>query len=101
MFTFDLQSREHARRTHEILRKAHWEAYKLMGDDPDRIEAERATASAMKMVAEEAKKKFGNNARHPDCEYCLEVSVFGGPSHDGSSLCRSGGRSHCTCDLCF
>jgi CobQ-like glutamine amidotransferase family enzyme len=35
------------------------------------------------------------------CAQCAEVSVFGGPSHNASSACRSGGHPHCTCDACF
>lgn len=47
--------------------------------------------------------QFGKiNPQYPDCEYCLTQSVFkGGPSHVGSSYCRSGKRPHCTCDSCF
>lgn len=108
MFNFDLQSREHARKVHQILHTAHWVAYCEMGKIPNgsasRIfaeEAERATASALKSVTEEAKAKFGNNKAHPDCDYCLTVSVFGGPSHEASPRCRSGRHDHCTCDTCF
>ncbi len=125
MFDFDLQSREHARQTHTILMRAHHEAGNAASQSFDRgryyrdvdlkepteprtkyqdqelVEFERMTNSALKMVTEQAKKKFGNNARHPECDYCLTVSVFGGPSHENSSLCRSGKRPHCTCSACF
>jgi acyl dehydratase len=36
-----------------------------------------------------------------DCDYCKEVSIFGGPGHFASGSCRSGRRAHCTCDTCF
>lgn len=40
--------------------------------------------------------------RFPECEACLRQSVFPeGPTHVGSSMCRSGGRPHCSCDACF
>ncbi len=37
-----------------------------------------------------------------DCEYCKKLREFsGGPRHRASSRCESGGRPHCTCDVCF
>lgn len=36
-----------------------------------------------------------------ECPYCDEqVSEFH-PPHDASDRCESGGRSHCSCDVCF
>lgn len=36
-----------------------------------------------------------------ECRYCDEhVSEFH-PPHDASDRCESGGRSHCSCDVCF
>lgn len=32
------------------------------------------------------------------CPGCLDKN---GPRHDASSRCESGGRNHCTCDVCF
>lgn len=38
---------------------------------------------------------------HGECRYCDEqVSEFH-PPHDASDGCESGGRSHCSCDVCF
>lgn len=38
-----------------------------------------------------------------DCLYCQHrkavVEIF--PDHEGKDRCQSGGRTHCTCDLCF
>jgi hypothetical protein len=31
----------------------------------------------------------------------LTVSVFGGPGHEPSSMCRSGKRPHCSCSACW
>jgi hypothetical protein len=43
----------------------------------------------------------------PDCAGCKErydaphpVGVFA-PSHKATKGCKSGGRNHCTCDMCF
>jgi len=42
-----------------------------------------------------------------NCETCKTYFVSGGPSHTGSSHCRSGSlasggsRSHCSCDSCY
>lgn len=92
-----LDSKSHARQVHKILGDAWWEAYRK----DSKSEETRMLRSALGKVVAEAKLKFGDNSRHPDCEYCLEVSVFGGPDHDPSSGCRSGKRPHCTCDTCF
>lgn len=38
----------------------------------------------------------------PDCAYCasnLPGDFF--PAHDAMRGCKSGGRTHCTCDGCF
>lgn len=42
--------------------------------------------------------------RHPLCDEpeCFEHDVMGiHVPHHGSKMCQSGGRPHCTCDLCF
>lgn len=39
-----------------------------------------------------------------ECAYCDREREAGNimfPSHDASSRCESGKRSHCTCDTCF
>lgn len=43
-----------------------------------------------------------------DCDYCQRMADGGRdpasgffPDHDAMRGCRSGGRSHCTCDGCF
>lgn len=120
-----LETKEQARQVHTILVKARDEAYRAMTDSFDRdkfyadqksgistaprekyysadtSEAYRIALSAEREVFEEAKQKFGNNRAHPDCDYCLQVSVFGGPGHETSPRCRSGRSPHCTCDTCF
>jgi len=38
------------------------------------------------------------------CSYCDEEREKGNdffPYHTASRYCQSGGRDHCTCDLCF
>ena len=40
-------------------------------------------------------------AERNKCLYCARVLVSGGPSHETSSMCRSGRRPHCTCRACF
>lgn len=69
-------------------------------DDPaegERIEALHLEASRLRF---EAVQRFGKPGVG-GCEYCKEVSVFGGPGHSGSPNCRSGRHPHCTCDTCF
>jgi hypothetical protein len=96
-----LDDRAHARQVHEILHTAWWAAYQVKNRGPDEAEAERIAKSALDRITAEAKRRFGNNKAHPDCDYCLTVSVFGGPGHEPSSFCRSGKRPHCTCDTCW
>lgn len=39
-----------------------------------------------------------------DCEACMNELARGSlffPSHNASPRCESGGRNHCTCDVCF
>ncbi len=46
----------------------------------------------------------GTLAPKGDCVVCDRLrteTIPGYPSHTGSTLCRSGGRNHCTCDLCY
>lgn len=48
--------------------------------------------------------EFNSFAPRGECSYCdnqrtMDSTFF--PSHNASSRCRSGGRSHCTCDTCF
>lgn len=96
-----LLDKEHARKTHAILHTAWWNAYRVKEQGEMQAEVERIAKGALTRVIAEAKRRFGNNEAHPDCEYCLEVSVFGGPSHEASRYCRSGKRAHCTCDACY
>lgn len=52
--------------------------------------------------AKQAGKRVIIHAVDPDCSYCMDCmddSMM--PSHNASSRCQSGGRSHCTCDTCF
>lgn len=35
------------------------------------------------------------------CVHCRRWQPAGGPQHDPSRMCRSGGRAHCSCDACF
>jgi len=90
-----LATQETACAAYHSLRSRWWAAYKTLGmiDEARQLHAE---VQGLKLAAI---ARFGSNAEHPDCDYCLEVSVFGGPSHDGSQFCRKG-ESHCTCRLC-
>jgi len=36
-----------------------------------------------------------------DCVHCQKYKAEYGPRHFASSRCESGGRAHCTCDVCF
>jgi len=47
---------------------------------------------------------FGGGPYWEGCSYCYDVKTGGGgmmPDHRPSKMCRSGGRTHCTCDTCF
>jgi hypothetical protein len=66
---------------------------------PEEIAAWHVEANRRWREAREAdSRKYGG------CEQCL---VLSGPSHRGSSSCRSGSiasgghKAHCTCDGCF
>lgn len=98
---FLLEDLAHARAVYSILHPAWWAAYTVKHRGETEAEAERIAKSALDRITAEAKLRFGNNQAHPDCEYCLTVSVFGGPDHKASSMCRSGKRNHCTCSACF
>ena len=37
----------------------------------------------------------------PGCPRCDREPTVYHPSHDASSRCESGGREHCSCDVCF
>jgi hypothetical protein len=122
-----LESADHARKLHGQLRSVWWNAFTAKSnsfdkgkwyadidkndgknmpprehyEDPSLVAVEQAAKLELERVKEAGKKQFGNNREHPDCEYCLEVSVFGGPNHNASGSCRSGGRAHCSCDICW
>jgi hypothetical protein len=98
---FLLEDRDHARAVYQILHTAWWAAYSAKHKGATESEVERISKGALDRIVAEAKLRFGNNRAHPDCDYCLTVSVFGGPGHEPSSLCRSGKRPHCTCSACF
>ena len=36
-----------------------------------------------------------------DCQYCESTKGQMAPDHDASPRCESGGRNHCSCDICF
>lgn len=65
-----------------------WEAF----DKANKAEAQRK-AFEERRAREEAVKA--------ECAYCQDPRNAGGPGHFPSSMCRSGGRPHCTCDTCF
>ena len=102
----------HARATVELLWRA-WEACQYpfpcleVSEDENKKrstarEAARTLNSALCSAEYEAVWKFGTvNPDHPECEACLKYSVFDGPRHEPSKHCESGGRAHCTCDVCF
>jgi hypothetical protein len=64
---------------------------------------------ARPMTAQEKRLARGERMqvqRDGSCEFCNkwgpapgEIKLF--PSHDPSTRCESGKRSHCTCDTCF
>lgn len=37
----------------------------------------------------------------PTCEKAMKEGNTFHPPHDPSPNCESGGRAHCTCDVCF
>jgi hypothetical protein len=75
--------------------------YARQHDTAEAREIIESIEAARKKVVAAGKVKFGNNKQHPDCDYCLYVSVFGGPDHNASAMCRSGKKPHCTCRACF
>lgn len=89
-------SKQHARQMYGVLNTAWWSAY--TSKDPEAPTVERAIKSALAKLIAEAIEKFGAKS---ECYTCRLNSVFGGPSHNASSMCRSGKRDHCTCDACF
>ena len=90
-----IETVEDARRSYEQLRMAYSAAW--MGRDDAKAEAARLE---WRRFTEAAVAKFGK-PEVPGCKMCGEVSIFGGPGHAPSSLCRSGKRPHCTCSACF
>jgi hypothetical protein len=36
----------------------------------------------------------------PGCNLCRYYSLFGGPPHEANPNCKSGGRPHCSCEIC-
>lgn len=97
-------SKEHARQVQGILSTAiAYLGFAVPRTEDEELnafwkEARRAISSAEKKVVEEAVERWSVKS---DCELCRKYSVFGGPSHHASGSCRSGGRSHCSCDTCF
>ena len=69
--------------------------------DESRAVAEKAQKELLNLK-EAVLDRFGKkNPRYPACRECLSASLFGGPGHESSSMCRSGKKPHCTCDACF
>ena len=48
-------------------------------------------------------KAVGSGRRHdvPGCPRCDAADTVFHPAHDASSRCDSGGREHCSCEVCF
>lgn len=63
-----------------------------------------STESTEDAVAESraAHPAGGHPVSPDDCNYC---KLYGGslmmPPHFASAGCKSGGRNHCTCNICF
>jgi hypothetical protein len=60
--------------------------------------------SEQKIQEERISRLREHALKFPDCPTCkrqIETGNYTGPGHEPSSLCRSGGYSHCSCDFCF
>lgn len=96
-----LETKEQARAEKTRLQNIWWNASRHTLDSPEAAAAAANARAELDAVIVEAKQKFGDNRAYPECDYCLEVSVFGGPDHTASIRCRSGRRNHCTCETCW
>lgn len=91
------QTKEQALAEYETLHKAWWAAYKRYGAASDH---EAVAEQELRQYRAMLLAKFGTpDPKHPDCPDCLAASVFGGPPHDGSAMCRKR-KNHCSCNLC-
>lgn len=86
---------QEARQQQQALNSLWWDAHKKFGDTNENTVNLRDQIRALET---DAIAKFGMKS---DCEQCRRNSVFGGPGHNASSMCRSGKRNHCTCDTCW
>lgn len=67
--------------------------------DPNWLEQRYQDYQAALAESRRIQGEFGERARAAGiCVGCLDKN---GPSHNASSRCESGGRSHCTCDVCW
>lgn len=87
-----------ARRDADQTHRAWWDLYMK---DRNSVETEAAHQKSRAIRAEVLAQFGKSNPDHPDCLSCLEASVFGGPGHEASRMCRSGKRPHCSCSACF
>ncbi len=99
-------NREEALAAYHFLYDEWWKVYRsTLGGREGSIEEVGLFLDAKRevdQVREMILSQFGKiNPKHPDCQTCLNNSVFGGPGHDTSPYCRSGRNPHCTCDACF
>ena len=90
-----LDSIEHARKLHNTAQTLRSHLYGKPG-------YEKALAEEQE-IETEAWRLFGDKIQVTDreCPSCRVYSIFGGPSHNPSPMCRSGKRPHCTCDACW
>jgi len=62
-------------------------------------------AALRKQVANNAHECQPSTRRHKmpagECPYCDSEKSSFHPPHDASKRCKSGKRSHCSCDTCF
>lgn len=56
---------------------------------------------ALYLAIQEEIISSNNKIYDPDCDYCIAHYKKFAPSHYASKFCESGGRNHCTCDICF
>lgn len=100
--TWNFESMDHARLLQSQLHDAWWKLYReTNGGNKGDVAAFENARDQLKILETQAISKYGKDKGHPGCSLCLRYSVFGGPGHEPSSMCRSGKKPHCTCDTCF
>lgn len=88
---------EEAQKEQARLRRVTAEAESTFGVGSVEVRTARDAESDFYLAASE---KLGR-PEVEGCRQCKAFSVFGGPPHHGSSLCRCGRKPHCTCSACW